>query len=85
MGRHSLHYKYTDYMFACPCSFRYDRCSSKKQLELIHRLHSKNCSVAQNGGALNEGPSTPPKIYNDGKSYTKHIDEILAFHEANSS
>ena len=84
MGRNSLRYRNTDYMFACPCGFRYDKCATKTQLQLIYKLHVKTCSVAQNA-ALHE-PKLKPKIVNDGKSETQHIDELLkSFHEADSA
>ena len=80
MGRNSLRYTNTDYWFACPCGFRYNKCCTKSQLNLIAKLHLKKCDQ---GSELTCNYVDDTLIISEGKSQAQHVD--AAIQNANSA
>ena len=76
-----LLYVNTDYWFACPCGFRYDKCDTKTQLQLISKLHLKTCDIGSKS-KLSIGDIRGTHILSE-KSQAQHVDEAIL--KANSS
>ena len=74
-----LFYVSTDYWFACPCGFRYDKCGTKTQSQLISKLHLKTCDI---GSKLKIKDVNTTHILSE-KALAQHVDEAIL--RANSS
>ena len=64
----------TDFWYSCPCGYRYDKCGTKSQLNLIAKLHFKACDQ---GHKL-----SPIEIHGDhnisaGTSQTEYVDAAI--------